>query len=53
MPKPRRLPEHLKGRYLERRTHEQQDDAPMTPDDVRRELGWDLIPDNDDIVSVD
>lgn len=31
--------------YFERRTH-QQSDPPPTPDEIRRELGWDLIPQN-------
>lgn len=29
--------------YLERRTHDQLE-PPPTPADIRRELGWDLIP---------
>lgn len=40
---PARLPEHLKGRYLERRTHEQHEEAPMTPEQARREMGWDAL----------
>lgn len=29
--------------YMERRTH-QQLEAPPTPDEIRRELGWHLLP---------
>ncbi len=32
--------------YFKRRTHEV--DPPPTPDDIRRELGWELIPANRD-----
>lgn len=35
-------PPHQKVReYLERRTHSE--DPPPTPDEIRRELGWNLI----------
>lgn len=30
--------------YLDRRTHEEE--PPPSPDDIRRELGWALIPSN-------
>ncbi|WP_195763878.1 hypothetical protein [Pseudoduganella rivuli] len=30
--------------WMERRTHAE--DPPPTPADIRRELGWDLIPEN-------
>jgi len=33
--------------YMDRRTHAEPDDPPPTPEDIRRELGWALIPDND------
>ncbi|WP_167399975.1 hypothetical protein [Massilia violaceinigra] len=34
--------------YMDRRTHPEQDDPPPTPADIRRELGWGLIPHNND-----
>lgn len=34
--------------YMARRTHAEPDDPPPMPDDIRRELGWELIPHNDD-----
>lgn len=36
-------PKHLVREFLERRTHAQQEDPPPTIDDIRRELGWELI----------
>lgn len=30
--------------YFERRTHSE--DLPPTPEEIRRQLGWDLIPNN-------
>lgn len=37
-------PHHLVREYLERRTHEES--PPPTPEEIRRELGWLLIPEN-------
>lgn len=36
----------LTREYLERRTHEET--PPPSPEDIRRELGWALIPHNRD-----
>jgi len=38
-----RLPKELVREYFERRTHAQVD-PPPTPDEIRRQLGWHLIP---------
>jgi hypothetical protein len=35
---------HLVREYLERRTY--QVEPPPTPDEIRRQLGWDLVPSN-------
>lgn len=37
-------PKNLVREYLERRTH--QVEPPPTPEQIRRELGWDLVPSN-------
>ncbi|MFB9242376.1 hypothetical protein IV454_16310 [Massilia antarctica] len=34
--------------YMDRRTHAEHNDPPPSPDDIRRELGWGLIPHNDE-----
>ncbi|MDQ1835543.1 hypothetical protein [Massilia scottii] len=34
--------------YLDRRTDAEHDDPPPTPDDIRRELGWGLIPQSEE-----
>lgn len=36
-------PKHLVREYLERRTH-QQVEPPPSPEEIRRELGWHLLP---------
>jgi hypothetical protein len=36
-------PKHLVREYLERRTH-YQTEPPPSPDEIRRELGWHLLP---------
>ena len=33
---------------MDQRTYPEHDDPPPTPDDIRRELGWGLIPHSDD-----
>jgi len=38
-----RPPKELVREYLERRTHAPLD-PPPTPDEIRRQLGWHLIP---------
>lgn len=35
---------HRAKNYMDRRTHEEQ--APLTPEEAKRELGWNLIPAN-------
>lgn len=37
--------------YLERRTHAEE--PPPTPEEIRRQLGWDLIPNNRPLPLVD
>lgn len=32
--------------YMDRRTHAEHDDPPPTPQEVRDQLGWNLIPEN-------
>jgi hypothetical protein len=34
--------------YMDQRTHAEHDDPPPSPDEIRRQLGWGLIPHNDD-----
>ncbi|MCE3605836.1 hypothetical protein LXA47_19825 [Massilia sp. P8910] len=34
--------------YMSDRTHPEQEDPPPTPADICRELGWGLIPHNDE-----
>lgn len=36
--------------YLDRRTHEES--PPPTPEDIRRELGWNLLPNNGPVPEV-
>ena len=33
---------------MDQRTHPEQDDPPPTPDDIRRELGWGVLPHSND-----
>ncbi len=47
MTKTTKPPKQLVRSYLERRTHAEED-PPPSPDDIRRELGWSLIPENGD-----
>ena len=35
-----------KRAWLEGRTYQEQEDSPVTPDQARRELGFDLLPFN-------
>ena len=45
MPDTTRPPKELVREYFERRTHAQLD-PPPTPEEIRRQMGWHLIPTN-------
>lgn len=47
MTKTTKPPKHLVREFLERRTHAPET-PPPTPEEIRRELGWALIPHNRD-----
>ena len=44
-------PKALVREWMERRTH-QNESPPPTPEDIRRELGWNLLPNNGPVPEV-
>lgn len=44
-------PKQLVREYLERRTHDEE--PPPSPEEVRRQLGWGLVPENGDTEAID
>lgn len=44
-------PKQLVRDYMERRTH-QESPPPPTPEEIRRELGWNLLPNNGPVPEV-
>lgn len=50
MTKTTKPPKQLTRAYLERRTHEES--PPPTPEEIRRELGWHLLPNSGPVPEV-
>jgi hypothetical protein len=46
---PTKPPKHLRRGFVDNRAHAEPDDPPLTDEEIRRQLGFPMLPNNDDV----